>query len=81
MKNTVWKLQAIWTKLKYMPSKIRQLQFRLPWLRQSQGNKADAIAKSILEHPSIKQQVEEGKCPVCGKLFNDCEYFQRLENE
>jgi hypothetical protein len=64
-----------------MPSKVRQIQFRLPWLRKSQGDRADSLAKAILSHPEMKEKMEFGRCPICGKLFDDCEYFQRLDDE
>lgn len=64
-----------------MPSKIKQIQIRLPWLRKLKGDRADQIAKSILDHPNVRQQVEEGRCPVCGKLFDECEYFKRIEED
>lgn len=30
---------------------------------------------------AVNRVLESGKCPVCLKPFNECEYFQRIENE
>lgn len=62
-----------------MPSKHKQIQFRSPWLRRTKGERADRIAQVILEHS--KDSLEIDKCPVCGKHFDECEYFQRLNDE
>lgn len=63
-----------------MPSKIKQIQFRLPWLRKSKGENAERIAKGLLSHPQIREAIEHDNCPVCGKSFDECEYFRVLDN-
>jgi hypothetical protein len=64
-----------------MPSKVKQIQFRLPWLRQQKGDRADSIAKALLEHPSIKEQLSSEICPICKKSFDECKYFQQLNDD
>ncbi len=64
-----------------MPSKWRPVSFRAPWMRKLFGNDADRLAQAILNHPQAKEQIEEGRCPMCGKLFSDCDYFKSLDEE
>lgn len=64
-----------------MPSKLRPIQFRAPWLRKSKGDRADLLAKALLEHPSIQNALSNDRCPVCGKPFDECDYFKSLDEE
>lgn len=65
-----------------MPSKIPQIQFRNADLAKSlkaQNIDPNQFFQSLSVH--IESQIENGKCPVCGKFFDDCEYFKSLEDE
>jgi hypothetical protein len=65
-----------------MPSKTPKFQFRSStgWQKLAALRiEPNRFAQTVLDH--AVQSAEEGKCPICRKFFDDCEYFQRLENE
>lgn len=65
-----------------MPSKIPQFQFRDSKARkklESLNVDPDKFAQAVLSHAA--NIAELGLCPICHKPFEECEYFQRLEED
>lgn len=52
------------------------LQDLATWL--GRGDKTAGI-EAVLSH--MEESKKSGICPICKKPFDDCEYFNRLENE
>ncbi len=66
-----------------MPSSIRGFQFRNPQLRKkldSKGIDGNKLMKLLSKH--LEDSLESETCPICGKSFDDCEYFHnwRMKN-
>lgn len=47
------------------------------WL-EGQANQTDLVEKAL--HSAAANQ-SDGICPICGKGFEDCEYFRQLDKE
>jgi hypothetical protein len=64
-----------------MPSKLPQIQFRDSALVEIWGDRAASVVKKLIQHPHIRESIENSQCPMCGKSFEDCEYFRNLDND
>ena len=64
-----------------MPSKIKEIKFRLPWFRKRFGTKANLTAKAVLSNPGMQKLIEAETCPICKKPFDDCEYMRSLDDD
>lgn len=45
--------------------------------RLGNGSKTRGVEAAILH---LEQSMSEGVCPICKKPFDECEYFQKLED-
>lgn len=64
-----------------MPSKLPQIQFRDSDLVSVFGDRAASVVKKLIQHPHIRGRLEDSRCPLCGKPFEDCEYFRSLDSD
>lgn len=63
-----------------MPSQVKKFQFRNFTLRQKlddQGIDGNKLFKALSLH--LEEVVDGGNCPICGKPFEECHYFQGLD--
>ncbi len=64
-----------------MPSQHDPIMFRLIPFKIKFGKKANKMMKAIAKHPQIEDALKNERCPICGKSFDECEYFRGIENE